>query len=131
MANLIQVGSSVIELPSFIICLLQDDIDKIFNSEDKKEKIIGAGVHPDGTVVFILGTGDVVLFNQKEHLVPSGPYVPQDDGYTVFLPNDNGRWPGNSRGFTVQSSWFIKRCKPALAGAELLVNEKSLGKIDF
>lgn len=131
MNQLIQLGTTVIKVPDFIVCLSQEDIDSITRESDKHEKIIGAGVHPDNTVMFILATGEIRTFNQDEHLIPSGPYIPQEDGYTVFLPNDNRRWPSHTRGFTVQSSWLIKRSKPALAGAELLVNDKSLGKFDF
>ena len=131
MSTTISLGSTTITVPSYVVCLDQENINTIRKDSDLSERIVGAGTHFDGTVTFILATGQILIFDPAQYYIPDGPYLPQEDGFTVFLPNNNGRWPGPSRGFSVQSTWLIKRSKHGIVGAELFLKDKSVGKFDF
>lgn len=105
--------------------LTQDQIDAITSTDDN---IVAAGMHPrDGKVMLVLSSGRIMMFDADSYFIPRGRYVPGADGRTVFLPNEEGRWPGTSKGFTVQSSWLISKSVSAISEAELLLNNQSLG----
>lgn len=128
----IRIGSLSIDLPAYMSCLHQEEIDSIVSStnEDKKQKIIAAGVHPtDGIVTFILASGQIISFDGDSYYIPRGRYIPQADGNTIFLPNEFKRWPIDTKGFSVLSSWLISKSSSLLTGidAELLVSNISLG----
>lgn len=125
------IGSTEIKVPDYVICLSQEDICKLLTEGNPNEKIIGAGVHKDGKVTFILASGAVTIFDPSEYFVPAGPFIPQEDGYTVFLPNTDNRWPIPTKGFSVQSSWLIQKSKSAFNDTELFVNNKLIGKFEF
>ena len=131
MPTQLQIGSMSLRIPDYVVCLSDEEIKKVRSEGQPSEKIIGSGVHADGKVTLILASGEIKIFNPAEYFIPEGPYIPQDDGYTVFLSNTNNRWPAPVKGFSVQSSWLIQKSSSAFVGSELLVNNKSLGKFDF
>lgn len=130
----ITLGSLSIELPSYMIALSQSEIDKIFSSyeKDQKQKIIAAGVHPsDKTITLVLSSGEIMCFDSHSYFIPEGKFIPMSDGNNVFLPNENNRWPSNTRGFKVESSWIISKSKPLSSeiDAELLINNNFIANI--
>jgi len=124
-------GKSSVQIPSYVVCLSQEEVNKARAEGHSDEKIVGAGVHIDEKVTLVLATGQIKIFDPKEFFVPAGPYIPQEDGYTVYLPNIDNRWPGPARGFFVQSHWLILKSRSAFFDAELFVNNRSLGKFDL
>jgi len=121
-----------LELPDYMSCLNQEEINAITSQGDVENKIIAAGSHPkDGKVTFILGSCKILIFDGDSYYIPRGRYVPKSDGCKVFLPNDNGRWPDNFKGFTVDSSWLIEKSDALESKAELLVSDKSFGTFEF
>jgi hypothetical protein len=111
--------------------LAQDEINKIIeNIIDNSLKIVSCGVDPrDGDVSLIISNGELRIFSPKEYYVPPGVYIPQSNGEEVFLPNDNGRWPGTFDGFKVKSKWLIEHSETALKAADLYVGDNYLCEI--
>lgn len=124
-------GKTSLSVPDYVVCLTQEEVNKVRAEGKLDEKIVGAGVHYDCKVTIILATGQIRIFDPKEYFIPAGPFIPQEDGYTVYLPNIDNRWPVPTRGFSVQSSWIVQKSRPAFVDAELFVNNKSLGKFDL
>jgi hypothetical protein len=120
---------SVVELPAYMNCLTQDEIDALLQTTDVR--IVACGVHPDGTVMLLTTEVEVRIFDEKSFTIPSGDYLPSTDGLSVLLPNVGGRWPGSSPGFVVASKWMIDSSEPALGSASLLVADTYLGEIDI
>lgn len=132
MKSQIQIRATTLELPAYITHLKQDEINTIVASDDPSEKIVAVGMHPrDGKVMLVLSSGLIKTFDADSYYIPRGRYIPSTDGSTVFLPNEGGRWPGTSSGFTVQSSWLISKSESAFSEAELLLNNSSLGIMQF
>jgi len=131
MAREVKIGSFELELPDYISCLSQEDIDKL-QGENCSSKIVAAGMHPrDGKVTLVLASGKILIFDGDSYYIPRGSYIPQPDGETVFLQNSTGRWHHTVSGFTVRSAWLISKSTSAMADAELLLKNKSLGTLMF
>lgn len=125
-------ASTTLELPEYVECLTQTQIDDIRKKSNINEKIVGIGVHPvDKNISLVVATGEVKIFNAAEFYIPEGRYIPQPDGNTVYLPNELGRWSSHTDGFIVQAKWLIENSKSSLSNAELFLNNKSLGKFKF
>lgn len=131
MSTILTFPNIEIKIPAYITCLSQEEIDKLRIEGNLNEKVIGAGVHVDGTVTLVLASAQIRIFDPVQYFIPVGPYIPQADGHTVFLPNVSNRWPTPTRGFSVQSTWLVKRSQTALSGSELFVNKRSLGKFEI
>lgn len=113
-------GSSDIELPSYVKRLTPEDVSK---DTSRAELIIAAGTDPnDQKVTLITGNGMILIFDSKKYCIPDGPAVPYDGGKQVFFENLNERWPGDSKGFFIDSISIIEKSVSALTGATLQVN---------
>jgi len=130
--NAIYLDSLEIKIPSYLTCLSQERINALLKLDDLNDRIIASGVDPkDGKVVLILASGIIMLFDGDSYYIPRGRYIPNPDGKTVFLSNENGRWPGTVEGFNVESAWIIAKSVSALKNSELFVNDKSFGTFEI
>lgn len=115
-----------IQLPSYVKRLSQEAIAEIRCSAQKDNLIIAVGTDPrDNKVTLLTATNRVLVFDAPKYYIPSGPALPCEDGSKIFFPNTNGRWPGPSKGFYVQSSWLIGKSQSALIGATLQTNYRN------
>jgi len=132
MKKQIQIRATTLELPAYIAHLSQGEIDSIILSGDTTNKIVASGMHPrDGKVLLVLSSGLIKTFDADSYYIPPRKYIPSADGSTVFLPNEDGRWPGTCVGFTVQSSWLISKSESAFSESELLLNNRTLGTMQL
>jgi len=126
--NNIRLGGSCIELSDYMNSLTQEDIDSL--PRDSTTKIVAAGVNKQGEVILVTQTADVYTFRPNVYHIPPGDFAPCASGKQVFMPNEAGRWPGESQGFYVDSQWLIDRSNPSLSRARLYVGDTYLGEID-
>lgn len=126
---MLHVYGSSIEVPSFMHSLRQDEIDAL-TSSDTDGNIISCGVHPDGKLLFVTRDATVYEFNPEEYTIPTGDYMPVDRGAKVFLPNTNGRWPGDANGYYADASWLIDNSTPSMKSAQLHVSDNYICEID-
>ena len=131
--NMIQLGDLEIKIPNYLTCLTQEYINNLLKLDDElSDKIIAAGINPkDNKVVLILASGIIMLFDGDSYYIPRGKYIPSQDGKTIFLSNERGRWPDTIEGFTIESSWIISKSDMALKNAELFVNNNSFGTFEI
>lgn len=109
------------ELPTYMVRLAPEDVSR--DVKDKNKIIIAAGADPsDGKITFITLSGRVLIFDARKFYIPDGPAVPSDGGNSIFLENTNGRWPGPSRGFSVEVDFLLEKSVSGLAGAVLQTN---------
>jgi hypothetical protein len=127
----LDINGSEVDMPAYMHHLAQDEINNIVQEEDRSTRIVAAGVHQDGSVLFVTGLPEVWIFNPEEYHIPPGLYVPSTDGITVKLPSNSQRWPGVENGFTVESTWLISRSEPALRNAQLSAGDNYLGEINL
>jgi len=132
MTRQISLKTFSLEIPNFISCLSQNEIDKILERDDADSKIIAAGVHPkDGKVMIILASCRILSFDGDSYKIPRGRYIPHVDGDSVFLPNENGRWSAAVEDFSLSSKWIIKKSVSASTDSQLFINNKSIGTFEF
>ena len=121
-AELIVPESSEIILPHFVEKISHDDLILILESDDKSNKIVAVGCDPiDYKMLIVTADRKIRIFDSRAYYIPDGPAVPTSDGTNVFLPNINRRWPGNSSGFFVMSSWIIANSQSAFQGEATLI----------
>ena len=78
-------ASTTLELPEYVECLTQTQIDDIRKKSNINKKIVGIGVHPvDKNISLVVATGEVKIFNAAEFYIPEsvnalttkeGPYT--------------------------------------------------------
>ena len=111
------------ELPGYMVRLAPEDVSK---DAEVQKIIIAAGSDPeDGKNTLITLAGKVMILDARKFYIPDGPAVPADGGTTLFLENIEGRWPGDTPGFFVDSQWAIERSTSALAGATIKINYRN------
>lgn len=130
---ILKINTTELMIPETFDCLEQNKIEAIVSSGQNLDlRIIAANQNPkDKIVTIVTAAAHVLLFNAEKFFIPSGKFIPQDDGYKLFLPNDNRRWPIPNPGFYVDSSWILSESNSALSNAELFVMNRSLGKFSF
>ena len=118
-------------LPNYVTSLSQKEIfrAKSIASNDGRKTVIAAGTDPkDGKITLVTSSGKVMVFDAKKYHIPFGPAVPCDGGTKIFLQNVEGRWPGPSPGFYVDSQWMLEKSVSALMGATLITNYRNENK---
>lgn len=114
-------GSSEFELPAYMVRISEEDVTKEEIPSD--HIIIAAGADPsDGKIMLVTLSGRILLFDARSFYIPDGPAIPFNGGTEIFLENSDGRWPGDSDGFYMDSKWVIEKSAPALTGATIKVN---------
>lgn len=115
----IQLGDNCeFELPHYVVRLTPNEVDHTGG-----DVIIAAGADPkDGKITAVTLSGRIVLFDARNFYIPDGPAVPCNGGKEIFLENIEGRWPGESLGFYIDSKWIIEKSTPALKGAKLKIS---------
>lgn len=107
------------ELPKYMTRLEPESVDK----QNPSTTVIAAGSDPqDGKITLITLEGKVFLFDARRFYIPDGPAIPTSGGREIFLENLDGRWPGQSKGFNVDTSWMLEKSSPGLSGATLQIN---------
>ena len=102
--------------------MCSSDLD-VSKEEDPKFVVIAAGADPhDGKITLLTLEGKIFLFDARKFYIPDGPATPSLGGKEVFLENVEGRWPGPSQGFSVETRWMIEKSTSALSGAKLHFN---------
>jgi hypothetical protein len=130
--NVVKIGKTEIELPSYMVSLNQEQIHNVITSLTGSEVgVVACGVHPDGKVTIITTKAEARVFDPHDFHVPPGAYLPLPGGTDVYLPNHKERWPGLTRGFHVKAKWLIDNSRSALDGISLQVNNKYVGEIDL
>jgi hypothetical protein len=127
----IQLNSSSIFLPNYMLVLHQEQIDKLINAGSLHEKIIAAGVSKDKKVSFLSADCVVHIFDPSKYHIPFGAYVPLESGEEIFLPNQRNRWPIQIEGFKVKSKWLLQESEHDLHRASLEVANNYLGDFEF
>ena len=111
------------ELPSYVVCLSEEELLEAHLSEDKSVRIIAAGTDPhDEKMTLLTAAGKVMVFDAKSFYIPTGPSRPSHCGTKVFLENLDNRWPGSSPGYFVESNWLLQHSSSGLIGATIKTN---------
>jgi hypothetical protein len=106
--------------PEYIAHLSEEEMDAAKRSEEANDLIVSAGTDPvDQKILFCTASGKMMIFDSKKYHIPNGPSHPSRAGKEIFLPNINGRWPGPSPGFSMNSKWVISKSASAFIGAKL------------
>jgi hypothetical protein len=109
------------EIPEYMTRLPPEEISQ--DCENKDSIVIAAGTDPtDGKITLLTLSGKIMIFDSRKFYIPDGPSAPVDGGKKIFLENLNGRWPGQSQGFYVETSWILEKSASALIGATLHTN---------
>lgn len=108
------------DLPDFVSSLNEDEIKAAKSSPDNQNLIIAAGSDPkDGKITFLTADKRVMIFDADSFYIPRGPAFPSHNGSRIFLKNTLGRWPGNSSGYYIESTWVIQKSISALVDATI------------
>lgn len=106
------------ELSEYMVRLSPENIIQDF--KNRNLLIIASGMDPvDHKITLITAIGKVMIFDSKKFHIPYGPVVPCNHGQQVFLENINNRWPGNSLGFYVESTWMLEKSVSGLTNTSL------------
>jgi len=118
----IQIDSNAeFELPDYVTRISEEEVTKEEISKD--HIVIAAGADPkDGKITIVTLSGRIMLFDARKFYIPDGPAIPFNGGTEIFLENLEGRWPGDSHGFYMDSKWVVEKSTPALTGATIKVN---------
>lgn len=107
-------------LPNFVSSLKDEEIKIAKLSQNNQSLIVAAGSDPvDGKITFLTADNRVMIFDADSFYIPRGPAFPSHNGSKIFLKNTEGRWPGNSPGFYVESTWIIQKSISALVDATI------------
>lgn len=113
-------GDCDFEMPAYMTRLSPDEVCK---TSDPNVTIIAAGADPnDGKITLVTMAGKVLVFDARSFYIPDGPVIPASGGVELHLMNLDGRWPGDSEGFYVDSSWVIEKSVSALTGAVVKIS---------
>ncbi len=118
----IQIDSTAeFQLPGYMVRIAEEDVTKEEIPGD--HVVIASGADPvDGKIMIVTLSGRVLLFDAREFYIPDGPAIPYNGGKEIFLENTDGRWPGDSNGFYMDSKWVVEKSVPALTGATIKIN---------
>ena len=118
-----------VSYPPYVRHLSVEETSVAKASEEKQFLIVSAGTDPvDNKMLLFTASGEIFLFDARKYHIPDGPSYPSNQGKEIFLPNENGRWPGPSAGFSVDSKWVLNKSVSALAGSTLTTNYRGENK---
>ena len=119
----IEMAECEFQLPSYMTKLSKEQIAEACASSEAESLVIAAGADPkDDKILLLTATRKMLVFDSRKYYIPPGPAAPHCGGKKIFLINKNGRWPGNSLGFSVDSSWMLSESEPVLKGIHISMN---------
>lgn len=88
--NVDVTGDVVITLPCYITMLLQDQLNECTLSQRPDTLIIAAGRETTtGDIVFVTGSGTIMVLDVAEHDVPDGRALPMEWGHGIVIECNN------------------------------------------
>jgi hypothetical protein len=82
-------GNVEIELPDYMVMLVQEELDEARRAQARDEMIIAAGRKPDcQEIVVMTATGRLLVLDGAKHGLPEGHVIPTDHGHAVAIEHE-------------------------------------------